>query len=213
MFGISRGTFLTLKHTSLGLGFHNMIGQKLPIIILSQLGQSITYHTVWEIETAQSEVSEQYSKSGMVLPIQPKNLESSAPTIFWCDNFDRFVDTGTGGGSIHNTPGIALQQETSDTVRRKDLSINRSKRTSLIDEEALPLKRLKIDPKRNPANFDVEYDRVLESEDISKSTSSDRLLCLWKLLRKLNEKDQIYPKFFGFIIDLIQIEQKKTVMT
>ena len=79
MFGISRGTFLTLKHTSRGLGFNNMVGQKLPIIILSNLGQSITYHTVRDIETAQAEVSECYSK------------------IFWWDNFDRFVDTGTGG--------------------------------------------------------------------------------------------------------------------
>ena len=124
-----------------------MIGQKLAIIILSHLGQSITYNTVREIETAQAEVSEYYSKKGMTLPIQPKNLESSAPIIFWWDNFDRFVDTGTRGESIHNTPGIGFQEETSDTVRRKDSSINRSKRTSLIDEEALPLKRLKIDPK------------------------------------------------------------------
>ena len=60
-----------------------------------------------EIETAQAEVSECYSK------------------IFWWDNFDRFVDTGTGGESIHNTPGTASQDETSDTVTRKDLSINR----------------------------------------------------------------------------------------
>ena len=65
MFGISRGTFLTLKQSSLGLGFHNMIGQKLPIFILSHLGQSITYHAVWEVETAKAEVSEYYSKSGM----------------------------------------------------------------------------------------------------------------------------------------------------
>ena len=42
MFGISTGTLLTLKHTSLGLSFHNMIGRKLPMIILSHLGQSIT---------------------------------------------------------------------------------------------------------------------------------------------------------------------------
>ena len=88
MFGISRGTFLTLKHSSLGLGFHNLIGQKLPIIILSHLGQSITYHTVREIETAQAEVSEYYSKSDMTLPIQSKNPESSAPSIFWWDNLD-----------------------------------------------------------------------------------------------------------------------------
>ena len=81
----------------------------------------------------------------MRLTIHP---ESYAPTIFWWDSFGRFVDTDTGGGSIQNTPGIAFQEETSNTVRRKDLSINRSKRTSLIHEEALPLKRLKIDPKR-----------------------------------------------------------------
>ena len=72
MFGTSRGTFLTLKHTSLGLRFHNMIGQKLSIITLSHLGQSITYHTMQGIETAQAEVSECYSKSGMTLPIQRK---------------------------------------------------------------------------------------------------------------------------------------------
>ena len=94
-----------------------MIGQKIPIIILSHLGQSITYHTVQETETAQAEVSEYYSKSGMTLPFQPKNPESSVSTIFWWDKFDHFVDTGTGGGSIHNTPGIAFQEETSDTVR------------------------------------------------------------------------------------------------
>ena len=127
MFGISRGTFLTLKQSSLHVGFHNMIGQKLTIFILSLLGQSITYHAVWEVETAKAEVSEYYSKSGMTLTIQPKNPESYAPTIFWWDNFDQFVDTGTGDGSIHNTPRIAFQEEISNTVRQKNLSINRSK--------------------------------------------------------------------------------------
>ena len=47
----------------------------------------------------------------MTLPIQPKNPESSAPTIFWRDNFDQFVDTGTGGGSTQNTPGITFQEK------------------------------------------------------------------------------------------------------
>ena len=75
------------------------------------------------------------------------------------------------------------------------------------------MKQLKTNPKRKPAQLDIEYDRVLESEDISKSTSSNRLLCLWKLLRKLKKKDQTYSKFYGFIIDLLQADQKKTVMT
>ena len=103
IFGLSKGNFLTLKHTSVGLGLHNMTGQKLPLIILSHLGQSINYHTIREIETAQAEMSETFMKNGMALPIQPKDATSIAPVVFWYDNFDKFVDTGTGAGSIHNT--------------------------------------------------------------------------------------------------------------
>lgn len=36
IFRITRGTFLSLKHTSVGLGLHDMVGQKLPVDILSQ---------------------------------------------------------------------------------------------------------------------------------------------------------------------------------
>ena len=212
MFGITKGTFLTLKHTALGLGLHNMVGQKLPIIILSRLGQSISYHMVREIETAQAELSEQFSKNGMTLPVQPRDSAACAPVIFWWDNFDKFVDTGTGAGSIHNTPGIAFQEETYETVRRKDTSIKRSKRTSLLDTEVVPLKRLKIDSKKNPSKF-VQENNAVESGETTKSCLSDNLLCLWRLLRKLHENDQIYAKFSGFVINLIQRELKKTVMT
>ena len=38
---LSRGDFLTLKHTALGLGLHSLTGQKLPIKILSRLGHCI----------------------------------------------------------------------------------------------------------------------------------------------------------------------------
>ena len=146
----------------------------------------------------------------MALPIQPKDSGSSAPTIFWWDNFDRFIDTGTGGGSIHNTPGIAFQEQSADTVRRQESSINRSKRTSLANEQGPPLKRFKIDPKRNPAIFSAGNDGSSDSEGVSYSSN---VLYLWKIIRKINEKDQFYSKFCGFVIDLIKAEQKKTVMT
>ena len=38
MFAISNGSYLTLKHCSLGLGLHRMTGQKQPIVLLSKLG-------------------------------------------------------------------------------------------------------------------------------------------------------------------------------
>ena len=148
----------------------------------------------------------------MSLPVQPKDSDTCAPVIFWWDNFDRFVDTGTGAGSIHNTPAIAFQEETCDTVKRQDITIKRSKRTSLLDADAVLLKRAKIDPKRNP-NLFAGHEKPVESEGTSQNFSFERLLCLWKLLRKVNENDQIHSKFSGFVINHIQNELKKTVMT
>ena len=87
----------------------------------------------------------------MALPIQPKYSGSSAPTIFWWDNFYRFIDTGTGGGSIHNTPGIAFQEQSADTDIKNLVSTDQREPTSLANEQGPPLKRFKMDPKKNPA--------------------------------------------------------------
>ena len=75
------------------------------------LGQCINHHAVREIETAQAELAEFLSCKEISLPLQPKTSTSVAPIIFWWDNFDRFVDTGSGGGSVHNTPGVAFQEK------------------------------------------------------------------------------------------------------
>ena len=54
--GVSRGRFLTAKHTLLGNALHSMTGKKKPIQILSKLGDSCSYHTVQLIETGQAEL-------------------------------------------------------------------------------------------------------------------------------------------------------------
>ena len=128
--------------------------------------------------------------------------------IFWWDNFDRFVDNYTGGCSIHNTPGIAFQEETNDTVRRDQTSIARSKRTSLSFSESVP-KKIKIDPKKNPATFQ----NPSSSKTVS-TTPSQKLLHLWKCFRKLEERDQTFPRFAGYMIKLLkQKDQNQTVLT
>ena len=58
-----------------------MTGQKQPIVILSKLGDSISYEKVLEIETAQAEVAEQFRSNSSVLTIHPV-LESTKVTIF-----------------------------------------------------------------------------------------------------------------------------------
>ena len=52
VYNISNRSILTLKHCSLALGLHGMTGQKQPILLLSQLGRSISYDVVGKTETA-----------------------------------------------------------------------------------------------------------------------------------------------------------------
>ena len=68
---VSKGKFLTPKHASLGLGLHSLTGQKLPITVLARFGNSITYSTVNEIETAQAELVEHLQSMSLNLPLQP----------------------------------------------------------------------------------------------------------------------------------------------
>ena len=52
--------------------------------------------------------------------------------IFWWDNFDRNVETASGAGSIHNTPGIAFQEHSPAAVmRQEDITFPISKRRSI----------------------------------------------------------------------------------
>lgn len=132
------------------------------------------------------------------------------PTIFWLDNFDKSVETITGSGSIHNTPGIAFQEVSLNTSIREELSISRSKRTSLPIDQEPPMKRFKIDPKKNPANFSCSDPQSSESKENAYFT---KIFCLWKLLRKFYENDQLYSRFSGFVINIIQKQQEKTVIT
>ena len=208
IFAVTKGTFLTLKHTCVGLGLHNMTGMKIPIVILSRLGNSITYDTVMEIETAQAEISQQFDMKEMALPIQPKDASSIVPLVLWFDNFDKFVDNTTGAGSIHNTPGVAFQEETSSTVRRPNISIPKSKRRSLTMGDEGPASKVpKINPKTNPLPIG---DAVSSSEQ----SSQNPLLTLWKVARQQFRNDQLFSRYTGFIIKCFQMkDQPKTVMT
>ena len=58
-----------------------MTGQKRLIVILPKLGHSISYEKVFEIETAEEEVAQQFRSNSSVLPIQSV-LESTKVTIF-----------------------------------------------------------------------------------------------------------------------------------
>lgn len=142
---------MTLKHATMGLGLHSLTGQKLPLVVLSRLGHSINYDRICEIETAQAELAQHFQSMSLNLPLCPANSESQVTTTFWWDNFDRNIETASGAGSIHNTPGIVFQEESSGTVTRdNNVSIPKSKRRSLKlqEDEQVPVSTIK--PKTDP---------------------------------------------------------------
>ena len=65
--GISHGSVVTLKHFLLGLGLHNITGQTLPIQILENLGHSLNYKSVCQIETAEAEICSSIIRQGNIL--------------------------------------------------------------------------------------------------------------------------------------------------
>ena len=60
--GVTRGKVITGKHFLLGLGLHNVTGQKVPVI---------DNNLVCETETAQAEAAECIAKSSGALPVKP----------------------------------------------------------------------------------------------------------------------------------------------
>ena len=134
-------------------------------------------------------------------------------TIFWWDNFDRNIETSSGAGSIHNTPGIAFQEESVQLkYRNNEVSIPKSEKRSvtLKQEQDLPLVR--INAKSNP---EIMIGPVPIPINPNKSYEhSEKLLVLWKIFRYLKHSNQIHPIFIGWIItQLTVMERKPTVRT
>ena len=75
--GVTRGKVISLKHFLVGMGLHNITGQKLPIQMLSRLGHSVDYNTVCE---AQAEIALQNAEvnplrcSGQIISMQKSTV-------------------------------------------------------------------------------------------------------------------------------------------
>ena len=131
--GVTRRKFLTAKHALVGTVVHNMTGQKIPVNILSNLGNSASYDKVCEIETGLAELSHLFQEQGQMLPLQPSTESAEVLTVFWMDNFDHNVETVTGHGTIHNTHAVAYQEESDETIKCQDfIQIPQTKRRSIV---------------------------------------------------------------------------------
>ena len=202
---VSRGKFLTEKHTLLGNSLHTMTGQKLPIEILAKLGNSCSYDMVREIETAQAEVCQKQFGRGDFLPVKPCDPEKHVLTHFWWDNFDCTKENAKG--SVHTTHGIAFQEISENTVIHEKTGIERSgKKTPTVLPCELPV--ININPKRLPTAL------TMKSEVSSNNDKSKELLFLWKTQRRIHKGElQLIPRFVGWVIQKFGKESTPTVMT
>lgn len=102
----------------MGLGLHNLIGQKLPIQILSRLGHSLSYHTVTSIETAQAEASQLCYEEGTSEGLKPISENDFVFTYFWADNFNKKIES-ENIGMIDSTHMVKFQEKTDNTVMQR----------------------------------------------------------------------------------------------
>ena len=124
---VSKGKVITPKNYLVGLGIHNMTGQKTPVQIMNKLGHSIGYNKVCEIETSLAELAIHISEEFNVLPLSPTGKEEIVPTFYWVDNFDVKVEKQIGGsGSVNTTHPMAFQEvpnttEANITIRKQKI--------------------------------------------------------------------------------------------
>ena len=110
---VSRRKKIQYKQLILRQGLHNLTGSRKVINILHKLGYCMSYNTVCEIETAQTECALEASKLNDILALKPILLDQTVFTYFWADNFNIKVDRIGGGGSINATHLMAFQEHQS----------------------------------------------------------------------------------------------------
>ena len=157
--GVSKGKVMTPKHYLLGLGLHNITGQKKVVQIVNRLGHSISYDEVLDIETAQAKRSRETIERGesSILPIIPKSDGNQVSTVFWVDNFDKKLDTERGGGAINITTMMAFQETSEGSVKTENDDVRIERNRDRIISSIIPDSKTTIDNKQEPyfLSFDL----------------------------------------------------------
>ena len=195
--GVTRGKVITGEHFLLGLGLHNMTGQKVPVQVMNNLSHCIDYSLVCEIETAQAEAAECIAKSSGALPIKPISSSDCVLTYFWVDNFDMNLETQTGHGAFNSTHMVAFQEELPlPMLEITDIELPRSKRRSLQICESEPVDLIVNANKEPPLTFCTNIDESYFSCYQEFPYVANYLL--WIIMRKLNAADRTVSTYSGW---------------
>ena len=184
IYGVTRGNVITAKHFLLGLGLHNMTGQKKPVEINHH---SIDYKFVCEIETALAESAQILATESGALPVKPASNDVHVLTFSWADNFDMTVETQAGKGSIHSTHMVAFQEHSQfSIVAKQKIELKRTCRRSLQHPEAETI-TISADPKKEPS---LLLDSMPSEVSYLDPFTMEAEYLVWAIFRKINAPDQ-----------------------
>ncbi|KMQ92559.1 hypothetical protein RF55_7436 [Lasius niger] len=105
IYAVSNGRIKPSKHISLGMALKGLTNSKKIVNIINKYGHCCSYTVLEELETEATFSSSSRSD------ICPEDIlrSSNLCTSVAFNNFDRFVDTTSGKGTLHDTVGIIFQ--------------------------------------------------------------------------------------------------------
>ena len=206
--GVSRGQVVTAKHFLVGLGLHNITGQKKAVEVLNHLGHSVSYTSVCDIETAQAQKAQLLAIESQSLPLKPATSNDTILTYFWVDNFDLNTETVGGSGAINTTHLVAFQ-ETCDRsiVAKPKVNVPRLKRRSVqpVLQEHQPAV---VNPKQEPSLIKATNDAFPFDDSVILTK-----YLIWVYSRNQNSFDQIVSSFSGWLTEYRKTENCRLFKT
>lgn len=194
----TNGQWKMTKHIFLCMTLRHLFRSAQLITLMNRFGHSESYSFSLELETA---IGQALQQSSSLLSRQIV-CDPAEPTLFHSDfdNFDQFVSSLTGSGSIHTAHGIMMQEVSSGAARDSndpDPPLLRTKERSLAIQHENALPPCYVNRKACP-DFRVRHWKENDGEEAFGQSSKKNLL--WIFTRKSSsDREQEVPGWAGFV--------------
>ncbi|KAK6168761.1 hypothetical protein SNE40_019944 [Patella caerulea] len=118
MYNVSCGQIKTSKHLTLGMAMKSITGSRKVIDILNRYGHCVSYSCIEELET---ELTYNSQEAQSMVPHGIQKMSSLVTCTAW-DNYDKFIDSIDGKGTLHDTVGICFQNKDANFVSETSIS-------------------------------------------------------------------------------------------
>ena len=209
---VTNGRWKLPKHVSLGMTLYHMFRSKELLVMMSRYGTCENYSFIMELITAiesSLDLNESILTSRIIKNPASKSLFHSD-----FDNFDEYINSLHGAGSVHFTHGIMLQEiknsdegeQSAETVQKVPKTKRRSNDT--VESEELP--PCYMSTRKSPDIIITKW----QSEESREAGIQSRLeIIMYYFLRILaGNPAQTLPGFSGFVSLIGEVPEKLTTI-